>query len=91
VTWWQTEETRPDPMASGTRARQRWEQLRVNVLQIVGDPPIGDRFACRWIMSGWQVWRRLDRDWCEYVCDAKDRDDALNLVHSFVDDSRTRK
>ena len=91
MTWWTEEDSRPESMSSGTRARQRWEQLHVNVLQVVGDPPVGARFASRWIMSGWQVWRRLDRDWCEYVCDAKDRDDALNIVNFSIDDSHDRK
>jgi len=90
VTWWQTEETRPDPMASGTRARQRWDQLRAAVLDIVEPTPLGARFACRWIMSGWQVWRRIDREWCEYVCDATDRNDAVRTVNFSVDDTAAR-
>lgn len=84
MTWWTEEDVRPDPMASGLRARQRWDQLRQAVLEVVGDPPVGARFACRWIMSGWQVWRRLDREWCEYVCDADSRSAAISCVDATL-------
>lgn len=79
MTWWLSED-KPEPVSTGTRARQRWDQLRSGTLEVVGEPPVGAHLACRFIMSGWQVWRRIDREWCEYVCDAVSREDALRIV-----------
>jgi len=70
----------------GTRPRQRWEQLRRDAREVVGGPPVGARFAVRWAMSGWQVWRRLDATWCELVSDADDREHAVALASVAVVD-----
>lgn len=89
VTWW-NEDDRPTSLTTGgTRARQHWTQLRDAALEVVGSPAVGAPFAVRWIMSGWQVWRRLDATWCEYVADARDRDAALSLANAAIRDRLT--
>lgn len=80
MTWWIEDDRPAVQLSGGTRARQQWPTLRLSALEIVGSPVVGAPFAVRWIMSGWQVWRRLDATWCEYVADARDRDDALSLA-----------
>lgn len=86
VTWWNEDDRSTAPLSGGTRARQHWTQLRDAALEVIGSPAVGAPFAVRWIMSGWQVWRRLDSTWCEYVADARDRDDALSLANAAVRD-----
>lgn len=76
MTWW-AEESGPAPVTMGTRARQRTAQLSRDAREVV---KVGEHLAVRWPMSGWQHWRTLDREWCEYVQDATDRAHAVQLV-----------
>lgn len=90
MTWWLEDDRPSAPSTGGTRARQTWAQLRPAALEVVGSPAVGAPFAVRWIMSGWQVWRRLDATWCEYVADAQGRDDALALANAAIRDRLTK-
>lgn len=77
MTWW-AEDQRPAQATMGTRARQRWDQLSRDAREVV---KVGeDHLAVRWPMSGWQHWRRMDREWCEQVQDATDRAHAVQLA-----------
>lgn len=70
MTWWAEEERKPELVAPGNKARQRWEQLRRDVREVVpASPAVGERFRARFPMSGWQEWRRVDSTWCEFVSD----------------------
>lgn len=86
MTWWNEEQRPPTPTVPGTRARQRWEQLRRDAREVVGAAQVGQRLAVRWAMSGWQVWRRVDATWCEQVADADDREHAVALASGVVVD-----
>lgn len=79
MTWW-NEEQQHAPTMPGTRARQRWEQLRRDAREVVGSAQVGQSVAVRWAMSGWQVWRRVDSTWCEQLADADDREHAVALA-----------
>ena len=86
MTWWTEDDRIADAQFAGARARQRWDNLRHDALELdPATPAAGTLFAARWIMSGWQVWRRLDGGWCELVTDAKDRAGAIKFI---LDSSR---
>lgn len=70
MTWWAAEDDQPksQPLSLSAKARQRWENLRVDVRAIVPpSPAVGTHFLARFPMSGWQRWRRVDSTWCEIV------------------------
>ena len=83
MTWWAEDQRQVEPLTPGTKPRQRWDQLRRDAREI--DPPspaVGDRMAVRWPMSGWQLWRRVDSVWCEWVADAADADACHALLRA---------
>lgn len=86
MTWYNEPSTAPELVLPGTRARQRFDQLRDNVRELVpAAPAVGASFAARFPMSGWQVWRRTCATWCEQVVDrCADRADAVGLASQAV-------
>lgn len=72
MTWW-AEESGTVLAPPNAKARQRWDGIRRDARKIVPDAPaVGSSFHARMPMSGWQVWRRLDKDWVEIVNDRAD-------------------
>lgn len=68
MTWWAEDTRQTESVVPGTRARQRWEQLRYDALEVSPPAPaVGETMRVRWIMSGWQTWRRVDAMWCEFI------------------------
>ena len=83
MTWWAEEQRPGEAVTPGTKARQRWEQLRRDAREIEpATPQPGDQLAVRWPMSGWQLWRRVDAVWCEWVADAADRATCQALLRA---------
>lgn len=64
---WFNEDVRHQEYSSHTKARQRMEQLKRDSRQMM---EVGEtQMLVLWPMSGWQIWRRVDKVWCEYVMD----------------------
>lgn len=78
MTWW-AEEPQSSLVRPG-KARQRFRQTREDAREFVEIGPDNVYCVVRWPMSGWQVWRKVDKEWCEWVCDAIDRADATRLA-----------
>ena len=70
MTWWATEDISPPVLSLSDKARQRLDSLKRDAREMVPEAPdVGTRFRVRMPMSGWQVWRRVDKDWVELVED----------------------
>lgn len=70
MTWWAAEDDQPAAPSISDKARQRFDGLKRDARLMVPEAPaIGTRFRVRMPMSGWQVWRRVDKEWVELVED----------------------
>lgn len=79
---WFLEDTQERAMFGGTKARQRWENLRRDCRQV---SEMGEYYILvLWPMSGWQIWRRVDKVWVEYQCDCATLEEAIKTAQQMI-------
>ena len=83
---WFLEDTQERATFGGTKARQRWENLRRDCRQVM---EMGDYYILvLWPMSGWQIWRRMDKIWVEYVDECVDMNDAIQKAQLLISERK---
>lgn len=84
---WFLEDTQERSLFGGTKARQRIENLRRDSRQVM---EMGEQYLLvLWPMSGWQVWRRVDKVWVELEKQCADMADAIQAAQALAAERRT--
>jgi hypothetical protein len=79
---WFLEDTQERVAFGGTKARQRWDNLRRDCRQAM---EMGEYYILvLWPMSGWQIWRRVDKVWVEYQKDCSTMQEAIEAAQQLI-------